>query len=109
MEERVYRQLVDQVFSTIDGAFENVDPDLAESAYSQGTLTITFTGNRRFILSPQAPVRQIWAAFKDRAWHLDLDPMTGRWLDDRGQGVELFKLVEDITREAVGVEVKVGR
>jgi CyaY protein len=109
MEEPVYRRLVDEVLATIDAAFEDVDPDLAESMYSQGTLTVVFADGRRLILSPQAPVRQIWAAFKDRAWHLSLDPASGRWLDDRGRGVELFKLVEDVTREAAGVHIAIRR
>src|SRR5918912_1473848 len=102
MEEKKFRQLVDEVFKTIDAAFEDVDPDVAESMYSQGTLTIAFPGGLRCIVSPQTPVRQIWVAFRDRAWHMDLDPATGRWIDDRGQGVELYKLVEDTTRDAAG-------
>ena len=107
MEEKVYRQLVDQVFERIDAAFENADPDLAESSLSQGTLTITFKNQHRFIVSPQTPVRQIWVAFRDRAWHFDLDPQTQLWHDDRGQGVELFRLVQDTTRELAGVVVAV--
>jgi CyaY protein len=108
IEEKIYRQLVDEVFHRIDAAFEDVDPDLAESTSSQGTLTILYEQKLRFILSPQAPVRQIWAAFKDRAWHFDRDA-AGNWMDDRGRGIELYRLVEDITREAVGQTVKIAR
>jgi CyaY protein len=106
IEEKVYRQLLDETFERIDAAFENIDPDLAESTSSQGTLTILFQGKLRFILSPQAPVRQIWVAFKDRAWHFDRDS-DGRWIDDRGRGIELYRLVEDVTRETVGQTVKI--
>jgi iron donor protein CyaY len=106
IEEKVYRQLVDDVFARIDAAFENIDPDLAESSSSQGTLTILYQGKLRFILSPQTPVRQIWAAFKDRAWHFDRDAQ-GRWIDDRGRNIELYSLVEQITHEAVGETVKI--
>jgi CyaY protein len=108
IEEKLYRQLVDETFHRIDNAFEEVDPDLAESTSSQGTLTILYGGKLRFILSPQTPVRQIWAAFKDRAWHFDRDA-EGKWIDDRGRGIELYQLVEDITREAVGQTVKIAR
>jgi CyaY protein len=106
IEEKVYRQLVDDVFQHIDAAFADTDPDAAECTISQGTLTILFPGNLRFILSPQTPVRQIWAAFRDQAWHFDRDP-TGRWLDDRGRGIELYRLVEDVTRETAGQAVSV--
>jgi CyaY protein len=108
MEEKLYRQMVDDVFRRIDAAFADVDPDLAESMYEQGTLTIVFRETHKLILSPQAPVRQIWAAFRDRAWHFGLDGASGRWLDDRGAGVELFALVQDLTRDAAGVTVHIA-
>jgi CyaY protein len=108
MDESQYRRLIDETFTVIDAAFEDVDPDLAESVLSQGTLTVTFADGRRLILSPQAPVRQLWVAFRDRAWHLDRGD-DGRWLDDRGQNVELFALVEQLTREASGVSVTIQR
>ena len=106
IEEKVYRQLVDETFHRIDAAYEDVDPDLAESTNSQGTLTILYNGKLRFILSPQTPVRQIWAAFKDQAWHFDR-AADGKWLDDRGRGIELYALVEQITRDTVGASVKI--
>lgn len=108
MEESRYRQLVDAVFARIDRAFESVDPDLAESTISQGALTILFHEKLRLIISPQTPVRQIWVAFRDRAWHLDLDPVTGQWKDDRGLGIELYSLVESLTLEQTGVAIVIA-
>ena len=105
MDESRYRHLLDDTFRRIDAAFEDVDPDLAESILGQGTLTIQFADGRRCILSPQAPVRQLWVAFKDRAWHLDVDPATGRWTDDRGEGIELDGLIAGIVKQAAGVEL----
>ena len=107
MEEKQYRQLVDETFRRIDAAFEAVDPDLAESTFSQGTLTIVFREKQQLILSPQTPARQIWAAFCDRAWHFDLRPGGDGWVDDRGQGIALFALVEDLARTAAGVTVAI--
>jgi iron donor protein CyaY len=106
MEEKLFRQLVDQTFHRIDAAFEKVDPDLAESTAGQGTLTIVFQEKHPLILSPQTPVRQIWAAFRDRAWHFDLNPQ-GQWMDDRGQGVNLLTLVQDLARENAGVAITI--
>ncbi|HEX7596687.1 MAG TPA: iron donor protein CyaY [Polyangia bacterium] len=111
MEEKVYRQLVDSVFARIDKAFEKVDPDLAESTLSQGTLIIVFREKLQLILSPQTPMRQIWAAFRDRAWHFSLasDGASDgdRWVDDRGQGIELLRLVEELALANAGVTVKI--
>jgi CyaY protein len=106
-EEAAYRQRVDAALAKLDKGFENVDPDLAESDFSQGTLVITFRQVHKLILSPQTPLRQIWAAFRDRAWHFALDSASDRWLDDRGQGVELFALVTNLARENAGVDVVV--
>jgi CyaY protein len=104
-EEGAYRQRVDEVLGRLDQGFEKIDPDLAESDFSQGTLVITFMQAHKLILSPQAPLRQIWAAFRDRAWHFALDSASGHWIDDRGQGIELFALVTDLAREHAGVEL----
>jgi len=107
LDEKTYRDLLDEIFKRIDAAFEDVDPDLAEVSLSQGTLTITFPGNLRMMLTPQPSPRQLWAAFRDRAWHFDYDQATRRWLDDRGQGIEIAALVEKTTRETSGVPVKI--
>jgi iron donor protein CyaY len=107
MEEKLYRQLVDDTFRRIDAAFENVDPDLAESTFSQGTLIIVFREKQELILSPQAPTRQIWAAFRDRAWHFGLRAEGDGWVDDRGQGIDLFALIADLARTTAGVTVSI--
>jgi CyaY protein len=105
MGENAYRQCVDEVFRRIDAAFETIDPDLAESDYAQGTLVITFQQAHKLILSPQTPLRQIWVAFRDRAWHFGLDHAKGQWLDDRGQSVDLLGLVAQLARDNAGVQV----
>ena len=105
MDEQRYRTLVDETFRYIDDAFADVDPDQAESTLSQGALTVVFPGAIRCIISPQPPVRQIWLAFKDRAWHFDYEEKNRRWLDDRGQGMDLYRQVEEIAKEAGGVTI----
>ena len=68
-----YRHLLDETYARVDRAFEDVDPDLAEVSLSQGTLTITFFEKQRLMLTPQPSPRQLWVAFRDRAWHFDWD------------------------------------
>jgi CyaY protein len=106
MGESEYRQRVDDAMRSIDIAFEDIDPDLAESDYTQGSLVVTLRQALKLIVSPQAPVRQIWVAFRDRAWHLSLTD--GRWLDDHGGGVELFTLVASIVLEHAGVTLPIN-
>ncbi len=109
LDEKTYRQLLDQTYARIDAAFEDVDPDLAEVSLAMGTLTITFPGNFRMMLTPQPSPRQLWVAFRDRAWHFDWDPAKARWLDDRGQGIEVNALIESTTHEVAGVALKISR
>ena len=109
MDEKTYRHLLDETFARVDRAFETVDPDLAEVSIGQGTLTITFFEKQRLMLTPQPSPRQLWAAFRDRAWHFDWDPARAAWFDDRGQGIELLALVERTTREVANVSVQIAR
>ena len=110
LSEKHYRDLLDDAYARIDRAFEDVDPDLAEVAVGQGTLTITFLGKQRLMLTPQPSPRQLWVAFRDRAWHFDWDESRKTWLDDRGEGVDLFALVEQTTEQSGGgAKVRVAR
>ncbi|MES1206810.1 MAG: frataxin domain-containing protein, partial [Pseudomonadota bacterium] len=57
LDEKRYRELLDDTFARIDRAYEAVDPDLAEVSLSQGTLTITFLEKLRLMLTPQPSPR----------------------------------------------------
>lgn len=109
MDEKTYRHLLDDTFARIDRAFETVDPDVAEVSIAQGTLTITFFEKQRLMLTPQPSPRQLWVAFRDRAWHFDWSDAQRVWLDDRGQGIELLALIERTTREVANVTVAIAR
>jgi iron donor protein CyaY len=108
IDEKVYRKLLDDTFARIDRAFEEVDPDVAEVSVSQGALTIEFAARLRLMLTPQPSPRQLWVAFRDRAWHFDWDEARRAWMDDRGQGIELAKLIQDTTRATAGVDVSIA-
>jgi len=109
LDEKRYRDLLDDTFARIDRAYESVDPDVAEVSLSQGSLTLTFFEKQRLMLTPQPSPRQLWVAFRDRAWHFDWNEERRAWLDDRGQNVELLDLVERTTREVGSVEVRIAR
>lgn len=108
MEEKEYRQLVDSTFRRIERAFEDVDPDEAEFDLSQGAATILFRDRTKCILSTQPSVRQIWlaAASKGVAYHFNYDQGNARWLDDKGQGVELVSYVKRLVKDSAGVELR---
>ena len=109
LDEKRYRHLLDEAYARVDRAFEDVDPDVAEVSISQGTLTITFFEKQRLMLTPQPSPRQLWVAFRDRAWHFDYDATKSRWMDDRGQGIEVCALIEETTRDIAAVTVTISR
>ena len=108
MEEREYRALIDQTFKRIAAAFDPVDPDLAEFELSQGAVTVLFADKSRLILSTQPSVRQIWlaAASKGIAHHFNYDSASGKWVDDKGKGIELLSYVKGLVAESAGVALK---
>ena len=104
MDEREYRLLVDDTLARIDAAYADVDPDLVECTISQGALTLLFKDGTKAIVSPQPPVRQMWLAFRDRAWHFDRQG--DDWVDAKG-GVGLYRQLEAITQTAAGEVVQI--
>ena len=109
LDEKLYRTLLDETYARVDRAFEDVDPDLAEITIAQGALTVLFNEKVRLMLTPQPAVRQLWVAFRDRAWHFDWDAARAAWMDDRGLGIELGRLIEETTREMASVEITLGK
>ena len=107
MEDKIYRQELNRIFQGILHAFDNVDPDVAEAELDQGTLTILVRG-KKTILSPQPPVKQIWLAVASEgiALHFSKDPTSGAWMDDKGQGHELYAFTESVLKKLTGQPIK---
>jgi len=107
MPEPEYRALVQKVYDRIEAAFDAVDPDQAECEGGLGQLTITLPGGARWILSRQPPVRQIWLAVASigRAYHFSYDTAGDRWVDDKGEGLELLSHLARLLREEAGLEL----
>lgn len=107
MDESQYLHLVDEAFKSIEDAFADVDPDIAEAFTAGDVLTVTFADRTRCVVNTQRPTRQIWLAAQSRAWHFDYDATTGRWCDDRGHGDELFATLRAVTKSSAGVELSI--
>lgn len=107
LSELDFRKKVQEVYDRIQHAFDEVDPDVAECEQSMGVLTITLGDQSRCILSTQPSVRQIWFAFaaKGTAAHFNFDEATGRWMDDKGQSMELITYFKALMREATGLQL----
>ncbi len=105
--ELEYRKRIQFVYDWIEGAFEEVDPDLAEVEQTMGSLTITLAGGARCILSAQPSVQQLWLALAAQgiAYHFNYDESLHRWIEDKGRGIELTEFLITYLKKATGVEI----
>jgi CyaY protein len=108
LDDSRYQLLVDVAFRKVTDLFESVDADLADCEAAGDVITITFAGKKRCVINTQRPTRQIWFAANARAWHFSYDETVGKWLDDKGQGQELFATLVLIASEWGGVPLSAG-
>lgn len=110
MEEAEYRGLLQKTLDSIESAFDNVDPDVAECEQAFGALTIKLADGSRCILSAQPSVRQLWLALAARgtAYHFNYETAQSRWMDDKGKGIELKSFLTDFLKDAAGVGISFG-
>jgi len=102
MDERSYEKLVGATFERVLDLFEDVDPDRADVESTGDVVRIELPGKRRVVLNTQRPVRQIWLAGGQAAWHFSYDEGQARWLDDKGRG-ELFEVLRRVVFEVCGL------
>ena len=107
MDEKAYQHLADATFKRIEDALKDVDPDQVDVERAGDVLTLTFAGGKKCVVNTQRPTRQIWLAANARAWHFSYDEPSGKWLDDKGEGVELLSRVAGIVKEQAGVDLAV--
>jgi len=114
MDESRYQQLADVALRAIENLLEDVDAEVVDIERSGDVLTLTFPGRKKAVINTQRPTRQIWVAANARAWHFDFEEPKdgagsgGRWMDDKGQGVELIAQIAAIVKESVGIDLPVS-
>jgi len=107
MDESLYLRRADEAFHRIQAALEPLDPDVVDFEFSHDVLQIIFADGARCVINTQRPARQLWLAWDRRAWHFDWDEARGAWLDDKGEGVELFAKVREIVKGKTGEEIAI--
>ena len=107
MDERSYESRVSETFRRVLDLFEDIDPLDADVESSGDVVRIDLPGGKRLVLNTQRPVRQIWLAGGQSAWHFGFDEPGQRWLDDKGRG-ELFAILRAVVRELGGPELGAG-
>ena len=105
MDDTRYSELADETFKRLESLLDGVDPDDVDVERSGHVLTLTFKDGKKAVINTQRPTHQIWLAANARAWHFGWDDATKKWMDDKGQGVELFTRVTQIVKEHAGIDV----
>jgi CyaY protein len=105
MNETRYLELAHAALDAIETMLEDVDADLVDVERAGDVVTLTFANAKKAVINTQRPTRQIWLAGNARAWHFSWDEAAARWIDDKGQGVELLAQVAAIVEENAGVHL----
>jgi len=105
MDETRYNQIADDTFKRLETLLDGIDPDDVDVERSGTVLTLTFKDGKKAVINTQRPTHQIWLAANARAWHFGFDEANAQWVDDKGQGVELFARVREIVKEHAGVDL----
>lgn len=96
LDEATYNGLISSVFKRMLATLDGVDPDVLDTEATGDMLTVTAASGEKCIINTQRAVRQIWVAGLGQGLHFDWAPAESRWIDDKGQGVELFAHVERV-------------
>jgi CyaY protein len=107
MDETRYNQLVSAAFETLLRALDKVDPDLLDADSTGDMVTVTSASGQKVVVNTQRATRQIWVAGKGLGIHFSFQP-DGRWMDDKGKGIELFAFVGDAVETVSGVRLDVA-
>lgn len=108
MDESRYQKLADSALGTIEQMLEDVDAEMVDVERAGDVITLTFANRKKCVINTQRPTRQIWLAANARAWHFSFDETSEKWVDDKGQGVELLAQVATIVKEQAGVDLRTG-
>lgn len=103
--DAAYSAAVAAFFKRLVAAVDALDPDVLECDATGDMVTITAPkSGQKVIVNTQRAVSQIWVAGHGEGVHFSREA-DGRWLDDKGKGLELGAWVAECVRDAAGVEL----
>ena len=109
MDENDFRKRSDEALTTLQRALERAsDRHDFDVDRKEGALTVEFEDPpAKFVVSPNAPVRQIWVSARVQSFKLDWNAeLTVFVLPD---GRTLQKLISDVVSEQLGEAVSLSQ
>jgi len=101
MDEARYNGLIAGVWKRIMAAVDEIDPDILDAVATGDMITLTHRDGEKVVVNTQRAVRQIWVAGKARGIHFSFGE-DGRWMDDKGKGLELYAWVSECVAALTG-------
>lgn len=83
MTEREFRDRTTAIYKAVLARLDLEDPDIVEAELNSGVVRIRSRNGAIYVLNHQVPLREIWYAAGDRAWHFRFEEAQGRWVDPR--------------------------
>lgn len=99
MEETLFRQYTERLYRAVLQRLDREDPDVIEGELAAGVVKIRNADGQTYVLNHQLPLREIWYAAGDRAWHFQCQP-DARWVDPRNGAELAATLAETLSRLA---------
>ena len=106
MDEQEFKREADRSLATLYKRLASAgEDDEFEADFNAGALSIEFENSTaKFVISPNAPVRQIWVSAHSRSFKLDWDPTRDEFvLGNTGQS--LTQLIQQAIGKETGTEV----
>lgn len=105
MDEQEFRRLADLALEDLHRRISALGGGEFESDFNGGALVIEFEElPAKFVVSPNAPVKQIWVSANLKSYKLDWDPSRNVFAE-AGGGLSLSGLVADALGQQTGAKV----
>jgi iron donor protein CyaY len=103
LDERQFRTASDEALTLLQRALERAADDYGfDVDRNQGALTIEFEDPpAKFVVSPNAPVRQVWISARVKSFKLDWDDAQSTFVL-AADGRTLHRLIADLVGEQIG-------
>lgn len=103
MDEQTFRADVEAIYRAVLGRLDREDPDVIEAEMNAGVVRIRNARGQVYVLNVQPPLREVWYAAGDRAWHFK--QVAARWIDPRN-GDELAAVLGATVSKAAGMAIE---
>jgi iron donor protein CyaY len=106
MDDQDFKNKADHSLQALYRRLSAASDDAAfEADFNAGALTIEFEEPpAKFVISPNAPVHQIWVSAHSRSYKLDWDSVEGDFVL-QSSGQTLTELIQDAIAKQLGEEV----